>query len=207
MDQNDDSYIAEYDELLHKLYLAIEGKGFDQFLLTIRETLGLASACLGVIDQAKKKTLYGFASGYPKGVLPLIIKSNGFVREDGVVRAFAKGPSCLFSYSEGNPNYNILTGLSFFTQKWVKASGIIDAAVISFMLNPRLRVVLIFNRHRHSGLIAQQELELLTRLKPHIEQACLLYDRACRHQKNIANIQQLVNHLDYPVAIFSPLND
>lgn len=204
---NSDQKIEVFDGLLHDLYASIEVKGFDNFLAAMRNEFGLVSACLVVIDEPRQKALYGFASGYPKGLIPILLKTNGVVKEDGVVRAIAHGPSCVLRYSEGDPNYNILKGLSFFTQKWVKASGIFDAAIISFMLNQSQRVVIILNRHERAGIFQTEDMLLLKRLKPHIESACALYNRFCRDSKKVAGIQEIVTHLDYPVAIFSPLHE
>ncbi len=76
--ETDDTQADILDSLVTSLYSCVEHKdGFDLFLRNIRDTFGLVSCCLAVIQKEPQlKGLYGWAVGYPPGIVPLMLKTG-----------------------------------------------------------------------------------------------------------------------------------
>ncbi|MQX53239.1 hypothetical protein [Alcanivorax sediminis] len=199
--------IDKLDNLVTSLYSCVEHKdGFDPFLCRIREELDLASCCLAVIQKKPQlKGLYGWAVGYPPGVVPLMLKTGLVFKDEAIARALEQGPNALFSYADGDPDRDVFDGMSNFTRTWIRAAGIIDSAAIAFTNKYQQQVILVFNRHKGSPIFSKQEMALLSRLKKHAEIALDLYERLHRSEQIFKDLQSSIAVLRQPVAVFSPV--
>ena len=195
-----------FDKLVTSLYSSVDHKeGFDPFLRHIREALNLVSCCLAVIQKEPQlKGLYGWAVGYPPGVVPLMLKTGLVFKDEAIARALEQGPNTLFSYADGDPDCDVLAGMSTFSRTWIRAAGIADSAAIAFTNKYQQHVILVFNRHKSSPVFSREEMALLGRLKKHAEIALDLYERLHRSEQIFKDLQSSIAVLKQPVAVFSP---
>lgn len=203
----DDNQADILDRLVTSLYSCVDhNEGFDPFLRCIREELDLVSACLAVIQKEPQlKGLYGWAVGYPPGVVPLMLKTGLVFKDKAIARALDAGPNALFSYADGDPECDVLAGMSSFSRTWVRAAGIVDSATIAFTNKYQQHVALVFNRHKSRPVFSKQEMALLARLKKHAEIALDLYERLHRSEQSFKDLQTSIAMLKQPVAVFSPV--
>ena len=140
----DDAQADILDSLVTSLYSCVEHKdGFDLFLRNIRDTFDLVSCCLAVIQKEPHlKGLYGWAVGYPPGIVPLMLKTGLVFKDKAIARALETGPNALFSYADGDPESNFLADMPTFSRTWIRAAGIIDSATIAFTNKYQQHVVL-----------------------------------------------------------------
>ena len=204
----DDTQADILDSLVTSLYSCVEHKdGFDLFLRNIRDTFGLVSCCLAVIQKEPQlKGLYGWAVGYPPGIVPLMLKTGLVFKDKAISRALETGPNALFSYADGDPESNFLADMSTFSRTWIRAAGIIDSATIAFTNKYQQNVVLVFNRHKDSRVFSKPEMAMLSRLKKHAEIALDLYERLHRSEQSFKDLQSSIAVLKQPVAVFSPVS-
>lgn len=204
----DDAQADILDSLVTSLYSCVEHKdGFDLFLRNIRDTFDLVSCCLAVIQKEPHlKGLYGWAVGYPPGIVPLMLKTGLVFKDKAIARALETGPNALFSYADGDPESNFLADMPTFSRTWIRAAGIIDSATIAFTNKYQQHVVLVFNRHKDSGVFSKPEMAMLSRLKKHAEIALDLYERLHRSEQSFKDLQSSIAVLKQPVAVFSPVS-
>jgi hypothetical protein len=143
-----------FDRLVTSLYGCVDNnEGFEPFLACIREELGLTSCCLAVIQKEPQlKGLYGWALGYPPGVVPLMLKTGLVFKDEAIARALDAGPSTVFSYADGDPGRDFLAEMSSFSRTWIRAAGIIDSATVAFTNKYQHHVALVLNRHTSNGV-------------------------------------------------------
>lgn len=202
-----DSNTDRLDRLVTSLYSCVDdSNGFEPFLHCIKEELNLASCSLAAIQRAPRmKGLYGWAVGYPPGVIPLMLKTGLVFKDEAISRALEVGPSALFSFADGNPEQDILASMPAFTRTWVRAAGIIDSATVAFTNKYQQHIVLVFNRHRSATIFSAEEMALFSRLKKHVEIAVDLYERMHRCEQGFKDLKSSISLLKQPVAVFSPV--
>ena len=196
------------DRLVTSLYSSVDHReGFDPFLRHIREELNLVSCCLAVIQKEPQlKGLYGWAVGYPPGVVPLMLKTGMVFKDEAIARALEQGPNTLFSYADGDPERDVLAGMSTFSRTWIRAAGIADSAAIAFTNKYQQQAILVFNRHKSCPIFSHEDMALLGRLKKHAEIALDLYERLHRSEQIFKDLQSSIAVLKQPAAVFSPLS-
>lgn len=203
----DSTQIARLDRLVSSLYACVDSEeGFHPFLNCIREELHLTSASFAVFQkEPQKKGLYGWNIGYPPGIISLMLKTGLVFKDKAIAEALENGPNSLFSYANGDPDYDLLAEMSTFSRTWIRAAGIIDSATIAFTNRYQQHVILVLNRHKSLSVFDQGDMALLARLKKHIEIAIDLYERIHRSDQVFNNLKTSISLLKQPVAIFSPV--
>jgi len=203
-----DTQTDTFDRLVTSLYGCVENnQGFDPFLRCLREELTLASCSLAVIQKEPElKGLYGWALGYPPGVVPLMLKTGLVFKDEAIARALALGPNAVFSYADGDPEHDVLADMSAFSRTWLRAAGIVDSATIAFTNKFQHQIVLVLNRHKSHAVFSRDEMALLSRLKKHTEIALDLYERLHRSEQVFRDLKSSIAVLKQPVAVFSPVS-
>lgn len=199
--------LEAFDRLVTSLYGCVENRqGFEPFLQCIREELNLASCSLAVIQKEPQlKGLYGWALGYPPGVVPLMLKTGLVFKDKAISRALELGPNAVFSYASGDPQADVFADMSPFSRTWVRAAGIIDSAAIAFTNKFSHHIVLVLNRHKSNRVFNAAEMALLARMKKHMEIALDLYERLHRSEQVFRDLKSSIALLKQPVAVFSPV--
>ncbi|MCK0153155.1 hypothetical protein MWU49_05550 [Alcanivorax sp. S6407] len=202
-----DTTTDRLDRLITQLYACVDhNNGFEPFLQCIKEELNLVSCSLAAIQkEPQMKGLYGWAVGYPPGVIPLMLKTGLVFKDEAISRALEMGPNALFSFADGKPDHDILASMPAFTRTWVRAAGIIDSATVAFTNKYQQHIVLVFNRHKSATIFSTEEMALISRLRKHVEIAVDLYERVHRSEQGFKDLQSSISMLKQPVAVFSPV--
>jgi DNA-binding CsgD family transcriptional regulator len=195
----------KYDRLLHELFSCIgDEAGFTHFMKALHRELNLVCTGLAGIQLNPSKGLYGWSEGYPKGFIPLLLKSGLLFKDEAIKTGLSLKPGEITSYANFDSNYQIANNLSPFSKTWVTGLGIADSCILNLPVSSNLRFILILNRHKDHGVFLPEDLNLLTKLKPHIERALYLHDQLHQSQRFSNNMAQSMKHLSHAVAVFSP---
>jgi DNA-binding CsgD family transcriptional regulator len=198
------SQLEHFDQLLTALYACVDHEdGFTQFLQVFRKIFQVKTAALICMRVEPFKGIYSWASGYPPGLIKMLIKTGTLAKDEAIVRAGKEPSGSVYCFSGCNPDYDIFADISPVTKAWLKTVGITDNATLTFEVRSNERFVFLLNRVGKQGIFKQQELELLQRLQPHLERALSLFE-ALSHEKNVSEgLHSAIDNLHYPVALFS----
>lgn len=160
----------EFDNLLSSLYVcAADGFSFADFVAKSCDYFKAEQASFVVINKESQKTICGWAHGYPKGLISMMIRSNLIHKDEGVKMALACSKPTVSTFCNYNPKHDIKHGVGVFTRTWLSATGIVDCAVATTINNEGNHVILIMNRHKSQGVYDESIKEPLYELLTHLQ--------------------------------------
>ena len=194
-----------YDELITALYSGISSQdGFSGFLKRLKLILNAYTAILIVVDINPVKVHYTWAEGYPSGSLALLMKTGAINKDKAILEGVSAAAGGLYSLSKDRADYNPYAGLNPLTKALVKSLGLYDNAGISVAVeNQNRRLLLTLNRNLSQGPFFFKELEVLTRLKPHLERAFFLHQLMASGHQKLTSLKASIEQLHYPLAILN----
>lgn len=196
--------LRTYDEIISLLYdCATSEKGFKPFLEKSCEYLNATTGIIYVVDATTRHGRKGWAHGYPTGLLKILIKSGATKKDEGVTKAFNHEPGAIYSFSNGDDNYDISKELSVASKVWTKAMGMTDSATYTFSLEENERFLLVYNRCKNQGMFKQNDLDFLNILAPHIKRAVYINDVIYSQKLLNETLMRALNNLDHPMMLFS----
>ncbi|ROR98886.1 DNA-binding CsgD family transcriptional regulator [Sinobacterium caligoides] len=199
-----DSELSSYNQLVYTLYdSASSDKGFTPFLAACCETLNARTAGLFAIDIATRKGRIGWASGYPEGLLQQLIKSGATEDDESVLRALSLPLGAVYSFSDGDDDYDIYSELSPISQESAKTIDMSDNAGVTFELRLGERFILMFNRSRDQGVFKSEDLNIISLLAGHVEHAVMLYEGIYSQKALNKGLGSALDVVQQPIMLFS----
>lgn len=198
------SYFNEYDQLISLLYdCAASEEGFSPFLSKACEYLNATTGLMCSFDKTTHKGRIVWYHGYPKGLIPLLIKTGASRKDEAMVRALDAEPDTVYSYSKGDECFDILAGMGTFSKTWIKAMGLKDTATFTFELIPNERHVIIFNRIGDQGIFKDTDLDLLHLVSSHIKKAVNFYETLFMQKRINEGFEMALSTVDLPLILFA----
>jgi len=138
--------------LINNLYqCALDNFNFDSFTSEVGHVFSAYQASLCVIDTTDNKVLYGWAHGYPQGVINIMIRMGLILKDEAIRRGLDASEPCIQIFSDHDPNFEVKNELGPFSRTWAVASGLVDCAVVTNFDRDNNHVILVLNRHKSVG--------------------------------------------------------
>ena len=201
--QNDEA-LAKFDKVVSSLYGCIQREdGFSSFLDCYRAEFQIANAGLICVQELPFRSLVGWASGYPRGLLTALIKTRMLEKDDAIVKAMGNPLDLPVSFSGGDSNYDFFENMSVVAKAWTKPLGLCDSVSSCFSLKDNERYILVANREKRFGVFKDADLSVLERLQPHIKQAVILHEAFHQQKDERDGLSTAFEFIQQPVALYS----
>lgn len=206
--EQDNAELALFDSLVDSLYSCVNSEaGFKPFLESLATHLNVYSTAVACLDIEHKKGFFGWSHGYPPGLINTLIKTGMIFKDDAVQRCAGEQNGSVYSFSDGDPQFDLYPQLSLTSKAWAKLTNMKDSGAYTFDLDDGRRVGLIVNRNESQGVFVQRDLQLLNRLALHIKRAVNLHVALHKQRQLKEGLDSAILSIDYPMALYDAFGE